>query len=73
MVLLKNVSTDKVLGIQEKDKTIIFQDLVGNNKKQIWIKGKKDNKGYFTLRSLSSNMILTATSGYGLKIYIDGK
>ena len=68
MVLLKNVSTDKVLGIQEEDKTAIFQDLVQNNKKQIWIKGKKDNKGYFTLTSLSSNMILTATSGYGLKI-----
>ena len=72
MVLLKNVSKDEVLGIQEEDKTVVFQKFAQNDNKQIWIKRKENSKGYFTLKNVSADMILTATSGYGLKIDVDG-
>ena len=71
-VLLKNVTKEKILGIKEEEKDV-YQDLVQNDDKQIWIKGKENSKGYFTLTNLSSNMILTATSCYGLTmVAIDG-
>ena len=71
-VLLKNVTKDRILGIQKEEKTT-YQDLVQNDDKQIWVKGEENSKGYFTLTNLSSNMILTATSCYGLKVVaIDG-
>ena len=72
MVLLKNVSKDEVLGIQEEDQTVVFQKFAQNDKKQIWIKREENSKGYFTLKNVSSDTILTATSGYGLKIDVDG-
>jgi hypothetical protein len=73
MVLLKNVTKEKVLGIQEEEKAPNFQDRVQNDDKQIWIKGDENSKGYFTLTSRSSNMVLTATSRYGLiMVSIDG-
>ena len=72
-VLLKNVTKEKILGIKEEEKDV-YQDLVQNDDKQIWIKGEENSKGYFTLTNLSSNMILTATSCYGLiMVAIDGK
>ena len=71
-VRLKSVSKDEVLGIQEEDKAVVFQKFDQNDKKQIWIRREEKSKGYFTLKNVSYDMILTATSGYGLKIDVDG-
>ena len=65
-------STNEVLSVSPGKKDVIQEPFDKVEKRQLWVKGKKDRKGYFTLTHLESgNKLLTAphpTSTKGLQI-----
>jgi len=67
-------STNEVLSVSPDKKDVIKEPFDKDEKRQVWIKGKEDRKGYFTLTHLKSGnkKLLTATST-GLQIRDQGK
>ena len=63
-------STNEVLSVSPGKKDVIQEPFNKDEKRQVWIKGNKDRKGYFTLTNLESGKkkLLTATSTKGLQI-----
>ena len=60
-VLIENMSTKKVLSVEESGKKVIEEQWEDHNRRQIWYKSKPDRKGYFTLTN-NNAMLLTVTS-----------
>ena len=65
-------STNEVLSVSPDKKDVIKEPFDKDERRQLWVKGKEDRKGYFTLTHLESgNKFLTAphpTSTKGLQI-----
>ena len=54
-------STNEVLSVTPDNKEVIQEPFDKDERRQVWIKGKEDRKGYFTLTNLKSgNKFLTA-------------
>ena len=66
MIYIENVSNDKVLEIAD-DGNVIEKDFAEGNLSQLWMQGKTNADGYFTLKSSGSHKFLIATEGH-LKI-----
>ena len=66
MIYIENISNTKVLETAD-DGNVIEKDFVEGNPSQLWIQGKTNAEGYFTLKSSKSQKFLAATKGH-LKI-----
>ena len=63
MVRIINSSKSKFLSVCNDGSNVSEDDL-----NQLWIKGDQDKEGYFTLKDLSSQKVLTAVSDGPLKV-----
>ena len=63
-------STNEVLSVSPDKKDVSQEPFDKDGKRQLWIKGKEDRRGYFTLTHLESGekKLLTATYTKGLQI-----
>ena len=66
--LIEIPSTNEVLSVSPGKKDVVQEPFDKVEKRQLWVKGKEDRRGYFTLKHLvSGNKFLTATTK-GLQI-----
>ena len=65
-IYIANISTHKVLTAKQNSvkEKVIEQDNLG----QIWKKGVPNNEGYFTLTSMTSPKVLTASPAKKLEV-----
>ena len=67
LVYIENNNTTKVLEAKSDGK-VIQKVFVRGKADQLWIKGKPDAQGFFTLENSVVSMVLTAISEKGLEI-----
>ena len=65
--IVENNSTTKVLGATS-DGTVIEEVFEDGKAEQLWIKGKPDADGYFTLENSGVPQVITVISESGLEI-----
>ena len=68
LIKIKNNTANKFLGSQS-DGQVFGENHKDNELRQLWIKGKADTEGYYTLEnSKSQNLMLTALSEDNLEV-----
>ena len=66
--MIKNITANKFLGAQTHGQ-VFGEDHKDNELRQLWIQGKADTEGYYTLEnSKSQNLKLTAVSEDNLEV-----
>jgi hypothetical protein len=63
---IQNISKNTVLGLSQYN--VIDEEYLEENPFQLWIKGKPDTEGYFTLENSETSKVLTAISTNELEI-----